>query len=363
MAKEKTPGFGGQWIEIFSTGRHVDDAGGRHEIDAAFLDAVAGNLNLDLHEPPAVIGHPASDAPAYGWSCALRRNGDKLEAQLCDNEPQFEEMVRKGLFKKRSASFYLDAAKAPGGLVPALRHIGFLGAAPPAVKGLRDIHFKEGEAATFEFSEGATMTDAEKKAAEDAAKKTLSEAVKDFFKNLFGGDADRPASATFSEADQKKLVDEAVAAASAKFSEEMKTRDTKIEELTKQVGNAAGSSTRREIVAFCESVGAERLIPALKNMGVVNFMETLASIENTDDTKVSVISFSETEKKDVTTKISPLEWFQNFLKAMPPFVSFGEQFGGMKLKGDGSQIANPAELDAMRREVGVKTSTESAAAK
>ena len=47
--------------------------------------------------------------------------------------------------KKRSASFYPDGR---------LRHVGFLGAAPPAVKGLADIGFTaEEDHITFDFQE------------------------------------------------------------------------------------------------------------------------------------------------------------------------------------------------------------------
>lgn len=348
MTTQKKPGFNGQWVQIFSTGTHHDDAGNRHEIDAAFLDAVVGNLNLDQHEPPAVIGHPKNDLPAFGWGCALRRNGELLEAQLCDTDPQFEEMVRKGLFKKRSASFYLDADKAPGGQVPALRHIGFLGAAPPAVKGLRDIHFEEGEAATFEFSEGAAMT-----TDKDKEGKSIGEQITDFFREKFGAAKDaQPAS--FSEADAQRLIEGAVSAVETKFNEKVTALEAENKSLKEAVGRQGSSTTRASIVSFCESVGAERLIPALKNMGVVEFMEVLASIEDTKDTQVSVISFSETDDKEVTVQVSPLKWFQDFLKAMPPFVSFGEKFGSLTVKGDGSQIVNPQQIDSLREGMGVK---------
>ncbi|HKO43341.1 MAG TPA: hypothetical protein VJU84_08625 [Pyrinomonadaceae bacterium] len=364
-ANQKIPAFNGQWVEIFSTGTHYDDAGGKHEIDAAFLDAVVTNLNLDQHEPPAVIGHPQHDAPAYAWGCALRRNGKVLEAQLCDADAQFEEMVRTKKFPKRSASFYLDPKTAPGGQVPALRHIGFLGAAPPAVKGLRDIHFEEGEkATTFEFSEGDAMADdkdTNKPAVLDD--KTIGERVMEFLQEKLGVKKDAAAAASFSEADVRKLVDDTVAAVKTEFTTKLSTLEEENKKLKDAVGRQGSSATRAQIVSFCESVGVERMIPALKNMGVVEFMETLASIEDTDDTKVSVVSFSEKDNKEVTEKITPLKWFQNFLQAMPPFVSFGESFGGLKLQGDGSQIVNPKEVEALRDSMGVKKTEAATAAK
>ena len=68
--------------------------------------------------------------------------------------PAFEEMVQHSLFKKRSASFY----RKPAGIE--LRHVGFLGAQPPDVKGLADMKFEEGfETAEVVFEE-ETMSDA-----------------------------------------------------------------------------------------------------------------------------------------------------------------------------------------------------------
>jgi hypothetical protein len=358
MAKQKKPGFSGQWVKLFPAGKHRGDDGNVYDITPAFLEAVVKNYDPELHEAPAVIGHPKTDAPAYGWASELRFNGGLLEAQFTQVEPQFEEMVQAGRFKKRSPSFYVDKSIAPNGVAPYLRHVAFLGAQPPAVKDRRieDIHFEEGdkgvafEVGEIEFSEGATMTDDEKKALQEETKKGMLEFLKEKL-----GLGDRPMVTNFSEEDRKKLVEDAVSAVTAQFSEELTKRDAKIEELTKQVNGQAGSTTRASIVAFCESVGAERLIPALKNMGVVEFMETLAAIEDSDDTKVSVISFSESENKDVTEKISPLKWFQNFLKAMPPFVSFGEKFGDLKLKGDGSQIVDPGQMNSLRAGMGLKS--------
>lgn len=59
-------------------------------------------------------------------------------------DPAFAELVKAGRYRKVSASFYPPAAKAnprPGSYY--LKHVGFLGAQPPAVKGLKAIAFSE----------------------------------------------------------------------------------------------------------------------------------------------------------------------------------------------------------------------------
>ncbi len=51
-------------------------------------------------------------------------------------------MVKAGRFKSRSASFYHpDNPNNPKPGVYYLRHVGFLGAQPPAVKGLKAVEF------------------------------------------------------------------------------------------------------------------------------------------------------------------------------------------------------------------------------
>src|SRR5436853_6194796 len=164
--------FNGQHIEIFEAGSHVDDNGAAHEITTEFLESVANNFTPSLHEPPAVIGHPQTNSPAFGWVSGVRVENGKLSVTFKEVDPDFEAMVREGKFKKRSASFYIDPKTAPGGKAPALRHVGFLGALPPAVKGLKDIQFSEGESITFseaneDFSEGDSMDEKDQKSLVD----------------------------------------------------------------------------------------------------------------------------------------------------------------------------------------------------
>ena len=341
MAKENK-GFGGQWVDIFRTGTHYDDQGKKHVIDTAFLDQVVANFLPAQYEAPAVIGHPKTDAPAYGWVCGLRRDGETLQAQFCDVDPAFEQMVREGRFKTRSASFYLDAGKAPGGRVPQLRHVGFLGAQPPAVKGLRAIQFNEGEAITFDtitFNEGDSSM-------EEKDKKEITDSLWEKVKAAFGGGAEKsPAQqASFSEADVRKMVDDAVKGVETKYSAEF-------ERLRTQVNKHSGSAARATIISFCEEVGAGKFLPAFRRMGAVEFMEQLAAI---DDKKVSVVTFSEEGGKQVekTVEIGLLPWFQNFVKALPPFVSFGEQFGNLRVKSEAA-LVDPEGADKLRESMGL----------
>lgn len=118
------------------------------------LTASAAAYDPQLHEAPMVIGHPKHDAPAYGWVKSLSADNSALFAEPDQVDPAFAEMVAAGRYKKISASFY--APDSPANPVPGvyyLRHVGFLGAQPPAVKGLRAVEFADADEGIVEFSE------------------------------------------------------------------------------------------------------------------------------------------------------------------------------------------------------------------
>ena len=145
-----------QLIEIFKAGKRTDANGLEVEITTADLQNAVNAYDVNFHESPAVIGHPKHNAPAYGWVKRLELDGDVLKAEFDQIDPEFAEMVEKGRFKKISSSFYLpDSPKNPGPGNLYLRHVGFLGAMPPAVKGLRNPEFAENEQGVVDFSDWA----------------------------------------------------------------------------------------------------------------------------------------------------------------------------------------------------------------
>ena len=142
-----------QKIEIFRAGKRPDSSRNLTEIKISQLAQAVTAYDPNLHEAPAVIGHPKDNAPAYAWVKGLSLEGDTLKAELAQIDPEFSEMAQAGRFKKVSASFYLEDSPhnpKPGKLY--LRHVGFLGAMPPAVKGLRNPEFSEDEKGVVNFS-------------------------------------------------------------------------------------------------------------------------------------------------------------------------------------------------------------------
>lgn len=141
-------------IHIFKPGQHTAMSGATLSFSEADLAASAAAYDPAVHEAPMVVGHPSSDGPAYGWVKGLAFADAGLQAEPDQVDPAFAELVAAGRFKKVSASFYTPGA--PNNPVPGvyyLRHVGFLGAQPPAIKGLRPVEFAEAEEGVIEFSE------------------------------------------------------------------------------------------------------------------------------------------------------------------------------------------------------------------
>lgn len=142
-------------FEIFKPGRHTSTQGVALTFGEADLAAIAAGYDPATHEAPIVVGHPKQDAPAYGWIASLTVKDGRLVATPNQVNPAFAELVENGSFKKRSAALYHPDS--PGNPTPGhyyLRHVGFLGAQPPALKGLKPVEFADGDTVVeIEFGE------------------------------------------------------------------------------------------------------------------------------------------------------------------------------------------------------------------
>jgi len=155
-------------IEIFKPGTFSAMSGDEITFSERELSACADAYDTKVLQAPLVIGHPEHDNPAYGQVKSLIMVKNRLIATPESIEPQFAEMVRNKRFPRVSASFYTpDSPQNPKPGNYYLKHVGFLGAAAPALKGLKAPAFKEAETDTItvEFSEASEMSP------EDLAKK------------------------------------------------------------------------------------------------------------------------------------------------------------------------------------------------
>ncbi len=139
-------------FQIFRPGEHVASCGTRIHFSELDVRVSAAAYRPKIHEAPIVLGHPADDAPAYGWIGSLSYDEGALVATPRQVSTALAEHIAVGRYKKVSASFYTPAA--PGNPVPGtwyLRHVGFLGAQPPAVKGLKPVELSAGEIGAVTF--------------------------------------------------------------------------------------------------------------------------------------------------------------------------------------------------------------------
>jgi hypothetical protein len=131
-------------IEVFRPGTFKPMEGDAITYTAADLRAVADAYDPATAPAPIVIGHPSTDAPAFGWveSFDYDPAAERLMANLHEIEPAFAELVRAGRFRKVSMSFFAPGQghnPVPGTWYP--KHVGFLGAAAPSVSGLKNAAF------------------------------------------------------------------------------------------------------------------------------------------------------------------------------------------------------------------------------
>ncbi|WP_289145044.1 hypothetical protein [uncultured Sphingobium sp.] len=144
-------------IRIARPGTFTSNEGVAVSFSEAMLAASAAAYDRSSDPAPLVIGHPQLDHPAYGWVDRLDvQDGELVAIPATDIEPSFAEAVRSRRYAKVSARFYAPDSPAnpkPGSWY--LKHIGFLGAHAPGIKGLGTVQFSQGDdqgVATFDFS-------------------------------------------------------------------------------------------------------------------------------------------------------------------------------------------------------------------
>jgi len=295
-------------IHIFRAGRRQAMDGRVLEFSDADLAASAAAYDPALHEAPLVIGHPATDAPAHGWVSKLVADGADLNAVPQQVNPAFAESVQRGEYKKISASFYLPGS--PANPVPGvyyLRHVGFLGAQPPAVKGLRQASFagSDSDACTIEFAAQPEN---------EAGSLTPSYAES-----------------------EDTMTDKQQDAAFAERERELKEREQRIAQAEKD-------AHRKDVANFVEGLVKDGKVLPRDQAGLV------AYLAGPDDK--GAIEFGEGDQK----KTQPADaWLRTFLAGLPKQVDFAEH---SKQQEEGKQVnfaapngfaVDTAQLDVHRK--------------
>lgn len=307
-------------------------------ITAADLAESARAYDPALHEAPLVVGHPRTDAPAYGWVSGVESDGVDLFATPHQVDAQFAEMVNAKHFKKRSSSFYPpDHPRNPVPGVWYLKHVGFLGAVPPVIKGLKDYEFaEESGLVTVEFGEYDDLTNSGLwrrlrewiigKFGQDEADKvvpgwdvaSLEQSAQEEIKaeqSQTPFSEPSPQEEPMTEAERKQLADlEAQNATLAAENNKLKSQEAEFAESQTRLKDIETAARRKDIADFVDVlVKAGRVLPADK-IGLAAFMEG----ESSD----AVIEFGEGDAK-VSKPGSA--WLREFLERLPVQVDFSER--------------------------------------
>ena len=333
IRKPAGAGNGYRAIHIFRPGRHTSMQGATIDFGESDLIATANAYDPARHEAPLVIGHPRADAPAWGWVGGLTADGGGLFAAPRQLDPAFAEMVRAGRFKKVSASFYTpDSPHNPVPGVYYLRHVGFLGAQPPAVKGLAPVNFAEGDTdegcVSFDFAEspgllrwladlfrGLREYVVEKDGAETADRAIPSYAVSGLQEMAAASAAQAAEIPAFAEnltppKEKSMQKQETPPAENIDFAETKARAD----ELERKVAYLTGIARKERASRVVDKALADgRLTPA-QSVGLADFMAGLDE-EGTFD-------FAEDGSK--TTSMSPAAFMAAFLERLPKQVDFRE---------------------------------------
>ena len=315
-------------IEVFRVGTFTPMGGKPITFSAEDLKSMAVSYDAETSAAPMVVGHPKTDDPAFGWADCFSFNDATgvLSADLKDIEPSFADAVAKGHYKKVSLALFSPNSSAnpkPGSYYP--KHIGFLGAVPPAVPGLQPVSFADVDDADilmFEASMDFGSFDAENVG-------SLFRGIRDFFIEKYGKDTadevipswridwvndldlntDDSVSGFASTKTSKKKKKEKVM--SKPDNAEFAAREAELDQRQAVLDEREQEAREAENLAFAESlITDEKLIPANKDKVVA-----LLNAASASDTTVS---FAEGDEVDLAQGI------RDIFESQPKVVSFGE---------------------------------------
>lgn len=316
-------------ISIFRPGAHYP------ALDEAGLARTVSAYDPAKHEAPLVIGHPADDRPAYGWVQSLAFSEGLLKAVPRDVQPTLKDHVDSGRYKKISAGFYHP--QAPGNPAPGvfyLRHVGFLGAQPPAVKGLPPVQFSDSadDYVTLEFSErdpwmfrvlSRLFRGLREQLIATTDLETANRVLPDWDIQALSEEAERqlheqhpaPASHFSEEGMTQPNTQTDKEAQLAQREADLNARQSQLDSRETALDTRQAEQSKQESVAFCEQLVTEgRLLPRDRD-AMVEFMEALPA--------EATVTFAEGDSQ-VARPGAPAAFLKQFLSRLPVQVNFSE---------------------------------------
>lgn len=326
-------------IEVFRPGTFRPMQGEPITYSAADLRAVADAYDPQTAPAPVVVGHPETDAPAFGWveSFEYDNGAERLYANLHEIEPAFAELVKAGRYRKVSMAFFgpdQGHNPVPGAWYP--KHVGFLGAAAPAVPGLKNTAFAGAAGATFTAGFGVASRSASifrrlrdwmiDRDGLEAADKLLPAWEIDWLDEAEEPQAHFAAAGEPTPEPQPKKEPPVANPPDPAFA----AREAELKKREEDIAAREAKARHGEHAAFAEKLVTEgRLLPVLKDK-VVAILDALPGH--------AAVAFAEGGDK-----ITAGAALKDVLQALPVAVNFGETELGEDLSGKGSGAAFAAD--------------------
>lgn len=306
-------------FEVLRAGKFTDANGTEVEITQDDLNEMANGYDAENSPSPFVFGHPKDNDPAYGWADGFKVVGNKLIAFADNLHESVKSALKENLFKKISLSIFNPDS--PANPVPGkkyVRHIGLLGAAAPAVSGLKPISFSSEDEHVIEFEFSA---DTEKGG---VFKQIISKATgKDFDLSIINKRFDEMEATLktmksltqkiIGDTDMPELTEEEVKQLQADLAAEQ----AKTKKLETNLSETASKARKAEIVSFCDQMVEDgKLAPAMKDQWVelmiglpdteIEFSEgkesLLEKVKSLLEQQAKVLDFTEKSKDDKEPK-------------------------------------------------------------
>ncbi|MDD7908631.1 hypothetical protein PUV47_01770 [Pseudovibrio exalbescens] len=354
-------------IEVFRPGTFLSMGGTSFSITGDELSALAERYDAKVNPVPVVVGHPKTNAPAYGWvqSFSYDEASERLVAEVGDLDPAFTEAVEAGRYKKISMSFFQPGAPSnPAGNELYPRHVGFLGGAAPAVSGLKPVEFAEGDdVVTIEFGERAFKDVAglfrriREFFIEEHGKETADKVIPNWEVNWIDEAEDTLPAAEFSEFSETEEDDQVRNPKTPKSnpkpeeSTEFATREAALAVREAALQARERQARSKEHEDFADNLVGEGRLASGHKPRVVALLNGLAQA---DAGSVDFAEGKETKTEDL------LELAKGLFKSQPKIVEFGTHDLGEPAQGDEvdeQTIAQEAvEFQASKREAGIEVS-------
>lgn len=352
---------------IFRPGKHTTSAGEQIEFSSEMLKAAVAAYDPGVHEAPIVVGHPKENHPAYGWIKGMEFDeaDGTVYAVPGEVEAQFSDLVEQGRYKKRSASWYMPDSPSnptPGKLH--LRHVGFLGAQPPALKGLKDVTFADGEKGVVEFGDqsrwlwgsiaaalrGMREWLIEEKGQDVADKKIPNYLISDLETEARKQPDPFAVSANYTETTEhstmspeqiKTLQDKLAATETELAAAKANAKPADFAEREKALKEGETKLARSGVESQVDKLIADGKLAPARKAQTIDFAMAL-------DNASATVEFTEGEK---TEKLSARAHYLRQLEASPKVVDFSER---SKAKGNEGE---PEDIDTIQRKISSQVAT------